>query len=91
MTGSAKPFPDVRVTAASNRLLSPISGANCFGRLFRDSGHNLDPTPPHNITGTILLIAAPLCAFPNPRVGIAGLGYHAKRMRLIKGRNLDTL
>ena len=54
--GSANSSRSTRFTAASNRLCVPISGVNCFGRLLRDNGHNRDPTPPHNITGTISLI-----------------------------------
>jgi hypothetical protein len=34
-------------------LSSPTMGMNCLGRLLRDNGHSLEPSPPERITGII--------------------------------------
>ena len=43
----------LRFKASANKLSFFKNGTNCFGKLLREAGHNLDPTPPAKIMGVM--------------------------------------
>ena len=47
--------PPVNLIAVSWRSVwSPVTGNNCLGKVWRDTGQSRVPAPPHRITGQII-------------------------------------